>query len=92
MGYLFIVVMAVGREHFHIDFRLKNAVNESVLFRQLPTPASLRLALQGLWMPQAGLRVCLQFLDEAIGLGKYFWLVLGKTQQVLFSLIEKIIL
>ena len=82
MENLFVIIMAVCREYFHIDFSLKNAVNKSVLLCKFPTPSAFGFALQWLRVAQPRFRVCLQFLDKAAGLGKNLGFTLCKTLQI----------
>ena len=42
-----VIIMAVGREHINIDFRLENAIHQTMFLGDLTTPAILRLSFHG---------------------------------------------
>ena len=59
----FVIVMTIGGKDIHIDFRLKNAVNEAMLFRDLSAPSIFGFALQGFGMSCPGHRMLYQFIQ-----------------------------
>jgi hypothetical protein len=52
-----IIIMPIGRKYIDMDFRLEDAIHQTVFLGDLTTPAILGLPLQWLRMACASLRM-----------------------------------
>jgi len=59
-----IIIMPIGREHINVDFRLEDAIHQTVFLGNLTTPAILGLPLQWLRMSQPCLWMVVKFADK----------------------------
>ena len=86
---LFVIIMAVGREHEHNDFCVENAIHQAVFLYNLPAPSAFGLALQRFRVSETSRRMFLQFFDKSLRLGKCFGFAFEQTSQMLFGRLSK---
>ncbi len=56
--------MPIGRKHINMDFRLEDAVHQTVFFGNLTTPTILGLSFQWFWMACASLRMVCYLVEQ----------------------------
>ena len=76
-------------EAFNVNFCFKDSIHETVFLRNLSAPATFRFTLQWLRVSQTSFWMRPQFLNEAIGLGKDFWLTFCKMNQIYLYLVRQ---
>ena len=64
---LFVVIMAVGREHIHMNLCLEDTIHQAVFLGNLATPAVFRLSFQWFGMASASLRVVCNLVEQFDG-------------------------
>ena len=77
--------MPISRKDKDNDLGIVNPIHEAMLFGKLTTPTSFWLTLQWFRVTQACFRMCLQFVDESLGLCKYLGLIFGELEQIFIS-------
>ena len=65
---LFIVIMPIGRQNIHMHFRLKDLVNNTMLFGDCSRPLTSPVATQRLWMTCTRIRMQCYFIKQLRGL------------------------
>ena len=62
---LFVIVMPIGREHVHVDFRFKDSIDQPMLFCNLTAPSILWLSLQRLRMTSTRFGMLCYFIQQS---------------------------
>ena len=77
-----VTIMPISRNDQNHDFCIINAIHQSVLLTDLPTPSTLWPSFQRLRMTKSGLGMLFQFFYQLVGLPKSLGLTLGQFLQI----------
>ncbi len=76
MKSLFVIVMPIGPKYQHQYGIVEKSVHQTVLFRDVPTPASLWITFQRLWVASADFGMFHKFNEHFSHLLECFWLIM----------------